>query len=521
MKKKILIIMAGLLLISLNVFADDVSIDSSGNVKTGVANTNAELEVTGGSAEGAIRGMTSGTGASGVYGINTTYSDFGILGYYGYGVYGFSSSGYAGYFDGNARVTGNLTVDGNVSGTLQQRVTGTCAAGSSISTINSNGSVVCETDDNSGGTVTQVNTGSGLTGGPITGTGTISLSSSYIDGSALDGRFVNIAGDTMTGPLTVSGAISAYGYKIGTTTVLSTPSDNTFLGQSVGIYTTGDYNTFVGKRTGISNSTGSSNTFLGNIAGYKNTTGNNNTFLGVEAGYMNTTGYLNTFLGVDAGMQNDTGYDNTASGVNALFANTTGFFNTATGKGALANNTTGNTNTASGRDALLSNTTGSYNTALGNSADVASNNLSNATAIGYGAIVNASNKVVIGNTSVTSIGGYAAWSNYSDLRAKTDIQDIGYGLDLIRQLRPVSFKMKNGNGNTDFGFVAQDIESLLGENYNVLDIGGGDERMLSLRYSQFIAPMVKAIQEQQGIINSQQEQLNELKAIIEELKKRL
>jgi hypothetical protein len=55
MKKKILIIMAGLLLISLNVFADDVSIDSSGNVKTGVSNANAELEVTDGLGEVVLR----------------------------------------------------------------------------------------------------------------------------------------------------------------------------------------------------------------------------------------------------------------------------------------------------------------------------------------------------------------------------------------------------------------------------------------------------------------------------------
>jgi hypothetical protein len=130
--------------------------------------------------------------------------------------------------------------------------------------------------------------------------------------------------------------------------------------------------------------------------------------------------------------------------------------------------------------------------------------LTNATAIGASASVDASNKVVIGNTLVTSIGGYAGWSNYSDRRVKSDIREIDHGLDFIRQLRPVQFMMKNGNGNTDFGFIAQDLESLLGTTYNVLDVGGGEDRMLSLRYTQFIAPMVKAIQEQQSVIEELQ-----------------
>ena len=50
---------------------------------------------------------------------------------------------------------------------------------------------------------------------------------------------------------------------------------------------------------------------------------------------------------------------------------------------------------------LDSNTTGGQNTVLGANADVSTGALSNATAIGYGAIVNASNKIRLGNSSVT------------------------------------------------------------------------------------------------------------------------
>lgn len=114
--KKILILTAIIILISITTFADDVTIDSSGNMTTGTSATDGNLEVIGSSGEDGIVGSTSGTGAAGVYGVNTTNSNYGILGYDTYGVYGFSSSGYAGYFQGDARVTGNLTVDGTLTG---------------------------------------------------------------------------------------------------------------------------------------------------------------------------------------------------------------------------------------------------------------------------------------------------------------------------------------------------------------------------------------------------------------------
>ena len=51
MKKAVLILIACLLLLASNVFADDVSIDQDGNITTGLSNSG-NLEVIGSSGEG-------------------------------------------------------------------------------------------------------------------------------------------------------------------------------------------------------------------------------------------------------------------------------------------------------------------------------------------------------------------------------------------------------------------------------------------------------------------------------------
>ena len=82
---------------------------------------------------------------------------------------------------GNNSVDSLKIVDGSVgavdvnSGEVQLRVGSSCAAGSSIRTINGNGTVVCQPDTNSGGTVTSIAAGNGLQGGTITTAGTLSV----------------------------------------------------------------------------------------------------------------------------------------------------------------------------------------------------------------------------------------------------------------------------------------------------------------------------------------------------------
>ena len=78
-------------------------------------------------------------------------------------------------------VTTTSIVDGTIGTTdinatqIQRRVTGNCAAGQYVQSVNQDGTLTCASDANSGGTVTSVATGAGLTGGPITATGTIAV----------------------------------------------------------------------------------------------------------------------------------------------------------------------------------------------------------------------------------------------------------------------------------------------------------------------------------------------------------
>ena len=257
--------------------------------------------------------------------------------------------------------------------------------------------------------------------------------------------------------------------------------------------------------------------------------GSNNTGLGGGSLYNNSSfAMFNTAIGHNAlyyqsFANGSVPYEtaNTAVGDNALLStqpdggngNLNGTFNTAVGSVAMQGNTVGYRNVALGGYAGLANISGSRNTFLGFAADAEHGDLFNATAIGSNAIVDSSNKVRIGNTSVAIIEGQVAWSWPSDARLKENIRDLNLGLDFVLALRPVSFTVKHGNGRTDMGFLAQDIEALLGDGYNVLGIGADAERTLSLRGTDLIAPLVKAIQEQQATIASQQAEIQALRSL--------
>jgi len=284
-------------------------------------------------------------------------------------------------------------------------------------------------------------------------------------------------------------------------------------------------NTANGNHALANNTTGASNTAYGVYALGSNTAGSLNTAHGNAALYSNSTGSYNTAVGVAGLLSNTTGSNNTASGYQALYSNIEGEYNTALGNNASYANSAGWYNTAIGSVALQSNTTGSANTALGFGADVTASDLINATAIGSGAKVNASNKVRIGNTEVAVIEGQVPLTTTSDQRYKNHIQDLPLGVDFINRLRPVEYIRNNNQTQTkEWGVIAQELKQTLVDvdykNAGIVSEDSTPQKYLTVRYNDFLAPMIKAIQEQQQTIQEQQKTIAALSKRIEALEQK-
>jgi hypothetical protein len=236
----------------------------------------------------------------------------------------------------------------------------------------------------------------------------------------------------------------------------------------------GSGNTFIGQNAGNLSMTGNSNTGTGAFALFNNVNGSLNTAAGLFALSRNTSGSLNTANGFSALLSNTSGNFNTACGNQTLLNNRTGTNNTASGGAALGNNTTGGGNTGSGAFALFRNDTGTNNTAIGYAADVATANLQNATAIGALAVVDASNKIRLGDRLVTVIEGEVSYTFTSDKNQKENFQSVD-GEEVLRKLSAVSLTSWNYRGHDPqqfrhYGPVAQEFFAAFGHD-NVGTIG--------------------------------------------------
>lgn len=289
---------------------------------------------------------------------------------------------------------------------------------------------------------------------------------------------------------------------------------NTFVGYQSGFSTisgggtNGKYNAYFGCKAGRNNTYGFHNCFYGNISGYNNSTGSRNSFYGNSSGFANTTGSYNSFIGASCGQSNTTGTQNTFLGFFSGFSNVSGGSNVYIGYDAA-------------HDAL-----GSNNTIIGSLSDVSTNTFTNVLSLGYQAIATASNQVRLGNSNIASIycqGAYVAraggtyqtlsvWSDgqiaylSSSRRYKesiNDMEEVGW----LYKLRPVNFKyISDPDKVKQYGLIAEEVE-LVNKKFVFYKDGLAE----GVNYSDLVAPMLKAIQDQK-------KEIEELKASVQILK---
>jgi hypothetical protein len=191
-----------------------------------------------------------------------------------------------------------------------------------------------------------------------------------------------------------------------------------------------------------------------------------NTAVGVQTLQANTTGAENTGVGFQSMESNTSGGINTAVGAHSLQANDSGSFNTAIGYNSLASNYTASFNTAIGFGTLHTNTIGLYNTALGSGADVSLVNLTNATAIGHNALVNASNKIRLGDPFVTVLESPVGLTVISDRNSKEGFRPVD-AEEVLRKVAGLPVTTWNYVGHDakqfrHYGPMAQDFFTAFG-----------------------------------------------------------
>ena len=361
-----------------------------------------------------------------------------------------------------------------------------------------------------------INASAAIVASKLTGT------TAEFNGALSDADFATLAGTETLTNKTINGD-GNLNTKIGTSALsaLTTGTNNTALGyNTLLLNTTGRQNTAVGSAALDANTTGIENTAIGYLSLTENISGSYNTAIGRDSLRSNTTGVVNVALGHGSLGGNTTGGYNTAVGVGALQFNSTGSENISIGWNSLtSSNSTGNT--VIGTEAAASMTTGTNNVFIGRSVAGTSSTGSNNIVLGYNAVTSTatvSNQVVLGSSSITDLRCQdTSISAPSDIRDKTDVQEIPVGLDFINDIRPVNFEwnMRDGGqvGNRQGGFIAQEVLAVE-QQYNTRNwlgmVNDDNPDQLVLAPAKLIPVMVKALQELS-------EQVEELKAKVAEL----
>jgi hypothetical protein len=112
-----------------------------------------------------------------------------------------------------------------------------------------------------------------------------------------------------------------------------------------------------------------------------------------------------------------------------------------------------------------------------------------------------------GSGGVVLSAGATSWASASDERLKNISSPIQDAVEKLKTLRAVNFSWKKDEENkNNLGLIAQDIQKVFPE-----AVSFDKERdEYSVRYTELVPVLVKAIQEQQAMVEAQQQQINQL-----------
>jgi hypothetical protein len=101
----------------------------------------------------------------------------------------------------------------------------------------------------------------------------------------------------------------------------------------------------------------------------------------------------------------------------------------------------------------------------------------------------------------------------SDIRIKENIRPIEYGLDDILKLNPVQYNMI-ADGDEQVGFIAQEMLKIIPEVVYGTEGDLENGEILKLSYAHLTSVLVKAVQEQQMMIEEQRNKIEKLESVV-------
>ncbi|MCH1599164.1 MAG: tail fiber domain-containing protein [Pseudomonadales bacterium] len=431
-------------------------------------------------------------------------------------------------------VAGNVSVDGGtikLDGNYPTGTTNTALGDTALDSVQSGGGLNVAIGQSS---LTGVTTGDNNTGvGAYSGI-TVSTNSNNSYFGAFSGYHQTGATNTALGYASMNGASgqssgsgnTAAGYNSltqntsgsnnvavgkGALQTATTANNSTCIGQNAGQDVTTAGITAVGQGAGKNITSGSGNTCIGQNAGQSVTTTTESVFIGgrsdgVGAGY-STTGGSNTFIGSGAGSSVTSGTKNTILG--RYNGNNGGLDIRTASNYIVLSDGDGNPRQVIDSSGNVGIGTSSPSFTSGNGLHLADNFFA-----GYGTGASGRPDFQIGTTggstldfrcgtgadtadlSLSTDGVFTGdFNDTSDERLKENIQDIAVNqIDVVKQLRPVTFDWKATEKASNTGFIAQEVAVLLPNDVQRSDPDDSDST-LGINSMALVATLTGALQE--------------------------